>query len=222
MSSLPINPSTAGILLAAGQSHRMVAATGQPKQTMLLADEPLCKYAALSMIKARYSQLIAVIPTGTLGKNIQMALKMWPFEFIEHAEAERGLLSSFQAALPAIKPHIQAATFVLADMPFVLPETHRQLQSCFSETAAPAILTCYGTQQTSAPPVLFDRSGLSQINHLPMTDEGPRTLLKKWGNQTRRIQRPKIELLDIDTPQDLYKAHQILRTQPHLHFAVRM
>lgn len=222
MSSLPINPSTAGILLAAGQSHRMVAATGQPKQTMLLADEPLCKYAALSMIKARYSQLIAVIPTGTLGKNIQMALKMWPFEFIEHAEAERGLLSSFQVALPAIKPNIQAATFVLADMPFVLPETHCQLQRCFSETKAPAILTCYGNQQTSAPPVLFAQSGFNQINQLPVTDEGPKTLLKKWANQIRHIQRPTEELLDIDTPQDLDKAQQILKTQSHLHFAVRL
>lgn len=222
MSPLYQTPSIAGILLAAGQSSRMTVATGQAKQTMLLAGEPLCQYAALSMVKAGYSQLIAVIPAGPLGQDIKTVLKMWPFELIEHAEAERGLLSSFQAALPAIKPNIQAATFTLADMPFVLPETHHQLQRCFAETKAPAILTCYGVQQLSAPPVLFAESGFSQINQLPITDEGPKPLLKKWGNQVKRIQRPTEELLDIDTPQDLQKAWQILQAQPHLHFAVRL
>lgn len=222
MSPLHLTPSTAGILLAAGQSHRMMAAIGQPKQTMLLAGEPLCKYAALSMVKAGYSQLIAVIPAGPLGQEIQATLSLWPFEFVEHTRAQRGLLSSFQAALPAIKPNIQAATFALADMPFVLPETHHQLQRCFAKTKAPAILTCYGAQQTSAPPVLFTESGFSQINQLPVTDEGPKPLLKKWGHQVRRIQRPTEELIDIDTPQDLQKAWQVLQTQPHLHFAVRL
>ncbi len=196
--------------------------TGQLKQLSNLGGKPLCRHAALALAEAGFASLLAVIPAGEPGEQIREALAGLGFGFVVNPDPARGLASSFRAAAQALEPRADAAQFALADMPFVTAQTHRAVLEAFGRTRAPVVLTRYGEQpamqtggQTAgqtgvqAPPNLFRADLLPELAALPDQDQGPRELVRRFAGQLLAVQRPALELTDIDTPEQLAAAQAL-------------
>ncbi|WP_291425053.1 nucleotidyltransferase family protein [Deinococcus sp.] len=207
-------PRVVGVLLAAGRSTRMRHHTGQLKQLSSLGGTPLCRHAALALAEAGFASLLAVVPAGEPGEQIQEALAGLGFGFVVNPDPTRGLASSFRVAAQALEPRIDAAQFALADMPFVTAQTHRAVLEIFGQSRAPVVLTRYGEQPSMqagvhAPPNLFRADLLPELAALPDQDQGPRELVRRFAGQLLAVQRPALELTDIDTPQQLAAAQAL-------------
>lgn len=196
--------SVVGVLMAAGLSTRM----GQPKQLARLAGMALCRHAALALAGAGHTSLLAVIPAGAVGAGIRAALADLPFEFVEHPDPARGLLSSFKLAVAALPDGIDAANFALADMPYLTAAVHSALLDTFALSRPPLVLAEYGPDAVRAPPHLFRADLLPEILTLPDSDHGPRALIKKYAADAPSLRLSAELLLDIDTPAALAEAEQ--------------
>ncbi|MPY67568.1 nucleotidyltransferase family protein [Deinococcus sp. SDU3-2] len=197
-------PPVWGVLLAAGRGRRM----GQPKPLVSLAGRPLITHAAAALAAGGYDGLLAVMPPGEVGEGVRAALSEWPFSVVVNPEPERGLLSSFRVALGSLPGGVGAATFALADMPLVPPDTHRALVSAFRETGAPLVLARYGegSEAVHAPPHLLRADLWPEVLALPDADHGPRAVLRAHGAEAVDVDVPLDQLLDVDTPDALAQA----------------
>ncbi|MBZ9753357.1 NTP transferase domain-containing protein [Deinococcus sp. HMF7604] len=202
-------------LLAAGSSGRM----GIPKQLVLLHGQPLCRYAALAILRGGdvTDKYTVVVPPGAVGRDIAAVLADLPFTAVVHPKPEQGLLSSFQVAAQALSETLDTLTFALADMPFVTPSTYRALREAFRRTGAPLIGTRYGaaTHAVQAPPLLLHARLLPELLELPAADTGPRALIERYRHQATFIDRPDDELTDVDTPDILARLHSLPRRGEH-------
>jgi molybdenum cofactor cytidylyltransferase len=113
---------------------------------------------------------------------------------------EQGMASSLQAGLSALDPQIGATLIVLADQPFVRPETLDQLAREYRRTPAPIVIPSY--KGVRGNPVLLDRSVFAEVMALE-GDTGCRAI---FGNHTERTVKLEVEdegiLLDIDNQED--------------------
>ena len=184
------------VLLAAGLSRRL----GQPKQLLKLGGEPLVRRAARAVLDAGYAGVVAVIPPGELGQQVQAALDGLPLTFAENARPERGLSESFRAGIAALPPDVTAANFALADMPFVTAEHHRAVREAFEATGAPLVLARFGVDEVRAPPHLFRADLLAGFTQ--SGDHGPKHLIQDYGLQAVWVDLPAGALRDVDTAED--------------------
>ena len=201
----------AGVLLAAGQSRRM----GQPKALLDFGGRPLWTYAAAALLEAGWAgadlePLLVVVPPTEVGAQISAALPQ--FRAVQNPDPARGMASSFRAAVAALPKGCTGALFLLADMPFVTSQTVQQVAQAFRDSGAPLVLTRYGTgpEAVTAPPHLFRADLFDELQSLPDADTGPRQVLRAYAAQTVFVPRPATELLDLDTPEAVTKAQQLL------------
>lgn len=214
----------AGVLLAAGQSTRM----GNPKQLALLHGKPLVRHAAEALAGTPFASLLAVIPPGETGKQIREVLQDLAFQCVVNPDPARGLLSSFQVAEQYLSVDLLGASFALADMPLLTPAVHQAMLDAFLNSPGPAqnrvsnfiplagyvplVLAEYGQDDEAvrAPPHLFRRDVLREIQSLPDADQGPRELVRQYAPQGLIVHFPAKLLLDIDTPEALRAAEASL------------
>lgn len=175
-----------------------------PKPLVPLAGRPLCRHAAEALASAGDAVRLAVVPAGEAGDAVRAALGGLGYRFAVNPEPERGLLSSFRAAVQALPPELDGAVFTLADMPLVSPDTHRALRA--AAEYSPAAQCRYG--EVSAPPLWLHAGLFPALLALPQADTGPRALL------AGAVQVPCSpgELLDVDTPQALAEAARLLNS----------
>ncbi|MDL2345792.1 nucleotidyltransferase family protein [Deinococcus sp. MIMF12] len=211
---LPPTPSPPvwGILLAAGRGSRM----GRPKPLVPLWGEPLVTYAAAALAAGGHDGLLVVVPPGEVGEGVRSALSEWPFAAVVNPEPQRGLLSSFRAALGALPEGVGAAAFALADMPLVTAETHRALVAAFRETGAPLVLARYGegSEAVHAPPHLLRADLWPGVLALPDADHGPRAVLRAYAAGAVTVEVSAGQLLDVDTPEALSGAEGRISPPP--------
>ena len=190
-----------GVLLAAGLSRRL----GQPKQLLMLGGETLVRRAARAVLAAEFAGVVAVVPPGELGLRVRSALGGLPLTLTECPHPELGLSESFRAGLAALPQEVAAASFALADMPFVTAEHHRAVLEAFRATGAPLVLARYGRSELDsvgvrAPPHLFRADlfgGFTQTG-----DHGPKQLIRDHAAEAVWVDLPLGALRDVDTPQD--------------------
>ncbi|GHF94281.1 hypothetical protein GCM10017783_02870 [Deinococcus piscis] len=199
-------PRRAGVLLAAGRGTRMQDSgspfAGLPKPLVPLAGKPLCRHAAEALAYASDLVRLAVVPPGQAGDAVRAALDGLGYLYAVNPEPERGLLSSFRAAVQALPPGLDGAVFALADMPLVSLETHRALRTA----ARPSLAAQCRYGAVSAPPLWLHADLFPALLALPDADSGPRALL----TGAAQVPCPPGELLDVDTPQALAQAAQLL------------
>lgn len=200
--------STAAVVLAAGMSRRMAAAG--PKQLLRIAGKPLLVHALESIHTAGISEIVLIL--GAEAEAIQQQIAMHGARVVLNPDYRQGMGTSLRAGLAAVSSAAGAALIILADQPFVRPETlHRLIafheQSSHERSGAQIILPLY--RGFRGNPVLLDRSVFPEVMGLS-GDVGCRAI---FGSHTEGIHKLEVDdpgiLLDIDTEDDLGRASEI-------------
>ncbi len=184
----------AGIVLAAGGSTRL----GQPKQLVEFRGRPLVWHAVRVGLEAGLSPLVVVC--GAAGEQIRQALETESVLVIDNPDWEAGQSSSVRAGLSQVEAGIEAAIFLLADMPLMDPELVKQVVLTHRVTLAPLVAPRVAGRR--ANPVLFDRTTFSGLHQLT-GDQGGRSLFDRY--QASWVEWTESAMLDLDTPEDLQR-----------------
>ena len=184
----------AGIVLAAGGSRRL----GQPKQLVEFRGRPLVWHAVRVGLEAGLSPLVVVI--GAAGEQIRRALEGESVVVIDNPTWEAGQSSSVRAGLSSVEPGIEAAIFLLADMPLMEAELVRQVVRTHRTTLAPLVAPRVAGRR--ANPVLFDRVTFPDLHQLT-GDQGGRSLFDRYP--AAWVEGSESAMLDLDTPEDLQR-----------------
>jgi molybdenum cofactor cytidylyltransferase len=161
----------AGIVLAAGGSTRL----GTPKQLVEWRSRPLIWYPVRAAIQAGLSPVVVVL--GAAADAVQPALAEVDARIVLNPEWATGQSSSVRAGLQALPDDVEAAMFLLADMPRVdtsLIETLiREHRRTLGPIVAPRSAGEWGN------PVLFDRSTFTDLREL-IGDRGGKSLFGRY------------------------------------------
>lgn len=205
--------SAAAVVLAAGMSRRMAAAG--PKQLLRTAGKPLLEHALDSIRASGVREIVLVL--GAEAAAIQQQIPLHGARVVFNPEYQQGMGTSLRAGLGTVTPAADAALVILADQPFVLPETLKRLiafheQSPHEKSRAQIVLPLY--RGFRGNPVLLDRSVFPEVMGLS-GDVGCRAI---FGSHTEGIHKLDVDdpgiLLDIDTEEDLGRVSEIRRQLP--------
>jgi molybdenum cofactor cytidylyltransferase len=196
----------AAIILAAGKSTRM----GEAKQLLRLGDGTVLGQTIENVRRSQMDEVVLV-----LGSSAEAIRRQLPVSLLEGLKVvinpayAQGMASSLQAGLSALDAQIDAALIVLADQPFIRPQTLNQIAGHASK--AQIVIPSY--RGVRGNPVLLDRSVFAQVMEL-QGDVGCRAI---FSSHTERTLKLEVEdegiLLDIDSRED----YEQLRgeTPPH-------
>lgn len=193
----------AAVVLAAGMSRRMAAAG--PKQLLLIAGKPLLQHTLESIHAAGVSEIVLVL--GAEAETIQQQIPLHGARVVLNPEYRQGMGTSLRAGLAAVTSAADAALIILADQPFVQPETLKRLIAFHEQSPAQIVLPLY--RGFRGNPVLLDRSVFPEVMGLS-GDVGCRAI---FGSHTEGIHKLEVDdpgiLLDIDTEADLVRVSEI-------------
>ena len=186
----------AAVVLAAGGSTRMQAGH---KLLLPVNGRPMIATVVDQVLSADFRPLVVV--TGFNGDAIIQALEGLPVQGVVNRRWRQGLASSLKAGLQALKPEVQGALFVLADMPLVDVKTLVALREQFTKQGCNAIV--YPAHQgRQGNPVLFPRRFFSEIMALK-GDRGAQGVLRRHAADSIALPvDSRAVLVDFDTDQD--------------------
>lgn len=209
------NARVAAIILAAGRSTRM----GQAKQLLRLGSTTILGRTIENVRRSAVGEIVLV-----LGSNAGAVRRQIPIgedvRVVVNREYAQGMASSLRAGLAALflgeDTQVDAALVVLADQPFVRPETLDQLANAHrrsnAEFKAQIVIPTY--KGLRGNPVLLDHSVFSEVMALE-GDIGCRAI---FGSHAERIVKVEVEdagiLLDIDSRQDYQRLRGLGQSGP--------
>lgn len=175
--------STAGIILAAGESRRM----GFPKALLRYRDETFLD-TLIGLFAARCQPVIVVL--GAHSDRIRERT-LRPAAFVINPDYQRGQTSSMQCGLRAVPPDAEGVLFTLVDHPAVAPAT---LDALLTE---PGPQVCDSGPLIRVPrhggrrghPIWFSRDLIAEFLALP-ENGAAREIVRSHAAQT--------EFLDVD------------------------
>lgn len=182
---------TAGIVLAAGAAERF----GSPKQLLDWDGKPFVRRVAETALQAGLSPVVVV--TGAYGGQVREAVRGLGVEIVDNEAWVSGQGSSVRAGAAALPDSVEAACFMLADMPAVSEDLLRALIHRFQQTLASIVAPVY--QGKRGNPVVFDRRTFRDLHNLSGA-EGGQQLFKKYTIES--VSWDDSILVDIDTPED--------------------
>ena len=187
----------AAVVLAAGRSRRM----GQAKQLLPLGGSTLLARSLANVLSSAAGPIVLVL--GFAAEQIQ---RDTPTELLErvtvmiHAEYAEGMSSSLRAGLAAVGSQADAALIVLADQPFVRPETMDAMIEAYRKSSAEIVVPYFKGQRGN--PVLLDRSVFPAAMNL----EGDIGFRAIFGRRSGALLVLDVDdegvLLDIDNRED--------------------
>ena len=195
---MEVHGRVAGIVLAAGGSSRL----GQPKQLVEFRGRPLVWHSVRVGLEAGLSPLVVVI--GAAGEQIRRALEGESVVVIDNPAWEAGQSSSVRLGLSQVEAGIEAAIFLLADMPLMDAELVRQVVRTHRGSLAPLVAPRVAGRR--ANPVLFDRVTFPDLHQLT-GDHGGRALFDSY--EPRWVEWSESAMLDLDTPEDLERLRKL-------------
>ena len=177
------------IILAAGASTRL----GQPKQLVTIQNETLLDRAVRTAREAACDPIVVIL--GASAERVEQASNLEDTLVLVNDLWAEGMASSLRLGITAIRD-LDAAVVMTCDMPAVTPFHLRALM-------ATGQLTASRYAGRNGVPACFPASAFPSLLAL-RGDAGARILL---------AQTPSIDLpggdLDLDTPEDLTRLHQI-------------
>ncbi|HEX4328210.1 MAG TPA: nucleotidyltransferase family protein [Burkholderiales bacterium] len=181
----------AAILLAAGKSSRF----GANKLLHPLQGVPIALHAAASL-KAAFPDALAVVSPGS---PLQALLENAGLRTVVSERAHEGMGESLKSGITATS-EADGWVVALADMPFIRPTTHLNIERALRRGAAIAAPAYQGER---GHPVGL--SGRFRNELLALTgDAGARFVLKQHAQEIHLVEVDDPGVLkDIDTPQDL-------------------
>jgi molybdenum cofactor cytidylyltransferase len=201
----------AAIILAAGKSTRM----GEPKQLLRLGGGTVLGQTIENVRRSRMDEIVLV-----LGSSAEAIRRQLPISLLEGLKVvinpayTQGMASSLRAGLSALDAQVDAALIILADQPFVRPQTLNQIaQLAQQHPSSRAQIVIPSYQGVRGNPVLLDRSVFAEVMAL-QGDVGCRAI---FGSHTERTLNLEVEdegiLLDIDNYEDYVRLRG--ETPPH-------
>jgi molybdenum cofactor cytidylyltransferase len=188
-----------GILLAAGESHRM----GYPKPLLKLDDgETFVAHLARLMLPV-VARLTIVI--GAHADRVRPAIPDDPrIAVVHNPDWERGQLSSIKTGIRALPPEASAAMVHLSDHPKVKGSTFEAVADAYRSSGKPIAIARQNGHR--GHPVIFGRALFAELLDAP-EDQGARVVVNADPSRIVYIdvEDPGI-LLDLDTPEDVIRA----------------
>jgi molybdenum cofactor cytidylyltransferase len=198
----------AAIILAAGKSTRM----GEAKQLLRLGESTVLGQTIENTRRSQVDEIVLV-----LGSSAETIRRQLPLPLLEALKVvvnpayEQGMASSLRTGLSALGTQVDAVLIILADQPFVRPETLDQLAAQHRRTKAQIVIPSY--KGVRGNPVLLDRSVFAEVMALE-GDVGCRAI---FGNHTEGTLKLEVEdegiLLDIDNQEDYQRLKE--ESPPH-------
>jgi molybdenum cofactor cytidylyltransferase len=194
--------------LAAGKSTRM----GEPKQLLRLGESTVLGETIENIQGAGLDEIVLVL--GSFAETIRRQLPASSFEglkvVVNQAYGE-GMASSLREGISALHSKVDAALIVLADQPFIRPETFRLIVDRYRGSDAQIVIPTY--KGFRGNPVLLDRSVFPEIMALD-GDIGCRAI---FGSHLEGIVKVEVEdvgiLLDIDNKADYERLQRFGRSK---------
>ena len=204
----------AAVILAAGMSRRMknhpskpkpglpeAPPEAGPKQLLRLSGRPLLQHTLDSVRRSQVDEIVLVL--GFAADSVMQQIAADGVRVIVNQEYEQGMGTSLRAGISALGPSANAAFAVLADQPFVRPETLNRMIAYHKESGAQITIPLY--RGFRGNPVLLDRSVFPEVMGLS-GDVGCRAI---FGSHTQGIHKLDVDdpgtLLDIDSFEDFEK-----------------
>jgi xanthine dehydrogenase accessory factor len=196
----PDHPKIAAIVLAAGASKRF----GRSKPLARLNDKPLLQHVLERLSQAKIEPVILVL--GPDANAILSEIDIGNARVVVSSRSHEGMSRSLQAGIKALPEEIAGTFVILADQPFVSPDTLLQLIEAHRREHPAAVVPTYN--QFRGNPVLLDRSLFKEVMKIE-GDIGCRAIFGHHPGQILKlpVSDPGI-LTDIDTPEDLEAAEK--------------
>jgi molybdenum cofactor cytidylyltransferase len=193
----------AAIILAAGKSTRM----GEAKQLLRLNGTTVLGQTIEKVRRSAVDQIVLVLGSSAEAIRHQLPASLREgLKVVINPAYEEGMASSLRAGLSALDPQMAAALIVLADQPFVRPETLDQLAGHYRRSKAQIVIPSY--KGVRGNPVLLDRSLFAEVMALE-GDTGCRAI---FGSHTEHTLKLEVEdegiLLDIDSQEDYQRLRE--------------
>ncbi len=181
-----------GVILAAGGSQRL----GRPKLLEVWKGEPLLRYAVRAASAGGLRPIVVVL--GDHAEEARQAIADLRVRSVFNQDWRAGQSASMRLGLNAIRNHVEAAVFLLGDMPLVDPALIQALVRAHASSLAPIVVP--NAEGRRGNPVLFDRSTFSALVQVE-GDKGGRAVFDQFDILT--IKAEARGFFDLDTQQDL-------------------
>lgn len=182
------------VVLAAGASRRM----GTPKQLLRISGETILERTLNNVRASEVAEIVLVL--GHAAESVEKEISTEQIRVVRNQDYQQGMGTSLRTGLAAVSADASAAVIVLADQPFVRPETLNRLIACHQESKSQIIIPMY--QGFRGNPVLLDLSVFEEVKDLN-GDVGCRAI---FGDHTAGIRKLPVDdagiLLDIDSRSD--------------------
>jgi molybdenum cofactor cytidylyltransferase len=180
------------VILAAGLSSRMAPVN---KLLRSLGDRPVIQHVVQTALDAGLDPVIVVC--GHDREAVRAALAGLPVRIVGNDDYEEGLASSIRAGVAAIAADVDAAVFLLGDMPLVAPRHLRPLLAAFTPAEGHSIcIPTYGARRGN--PVLWSAQHFPRLLELS-GDQGARVLFRDLADHILEVDMPDdAVLVDID------------------------
>jgi len=177
---------------------------GVVKQLLPLAGRSLLETVLDNLRRSAVDEVVLVL--GFSSDAIRRQTTLDSVKVVVNEEYRQGMATSLRAGLSAVSPQADAVVVILADQPFVRPETINRLISEYRSHNPPIAIPLY--RGSRGNPVLIDRSVFPELMRLS-GDVGCRTI---FGNYAAAILNVAVDdpgiLFDLDTQADLDKIPQ--------------
>jgi molybdenum cofactor cytidylyltransferase len=183
------------IVLAAGESSRF----GGCKQLVRMGGKTLLDHVLETLRASSIRDVLVIL--GARSDEIRRCVRFDRERIVMNPDYALGMSTSIQAGLRAVGEAVNAAMFVLADQPFVSPQTIDALASEYERTKAMLIVPTY--KGTRGNPVLADRSLFAEMMEI-RGDVGFRALFGKHADAIVKLAVNDVGIVtDIDTQDDI-------------------
>jgi molybdenum cofactor cytidylyltransferase len=183
---------TAGVVLAAGSSTRLEG----PKQLLLFKGKPLIVHVVNAALEGGLDPIIVVV--GDYEDAIREALDDYEVSIVRNPDPAFGQGSSLQVGVNEIDPNVEAAIFLLADMPLVTGQLITELIMRHRSRLSPVIVPY--TNGRRGNPVLFDKAAFEALKQVE-GDRGGRAIFSQFPHD--RVEWDDTIHFDVDTPEDV-------------------
>jgi len=179
-----MNRKFAALIVAAGYSSRME----RFKPLLPLGEHTVIEQTIATFTAAGVENIIVV--TGHNAEALNPVLEKVPVTVVKNERYDEGMFTSIKTGVMALPQSVDGFFMMPADMPFVMPDTIKQLMTTYSEQPSDVLYPTFNHKRGHPPLIartvfksILDsdgEGGLKRLlnhpeihaNHLEVTDEG--------------------------------------------------